>query len=135
MKYKPTPWKSKSFTIMAQSLAKIYIHLIFHIKTMSPKIRENDLERLHNYIGKLVKTTGCAEIINKLCNTFSVGFQLFSISFSSLFLLLDDSFLTVFQWSLEYIFEPDYADSMFNFNLSVKIYRSIDYQKKQKNNK
>ncbi len=47
---------------MAQSLSKIYIHLIFHIKTMSPKIRENDLERLHNYIGKLVKTTGCAEI-------------------------------------------------------------------------
>ena len=27
-----------------------------------PKIRENDLERLHNYIGKLVKTTGCVEI-------------------------------------------------------------------------
>lgn len=36
--------------------------MIFHIKTTSPKIRENDLERLHNYIGKLVKTTGCAEI-------------------------------------------------------------------------
>ena len=47
---------------MAQSLSKIYIHLIFHIKTTSPKIRENDLERLHNYTGKLVKTTGCAEI-------------------------------------------------------------------------
>ena len=31
---------------MAQSLSKIYIHLIFHIKTTSPKIRENDLERL-----------------------------------------------------------------------------------------
>ena len=36
--------------------------MIFHIKTTSPKIRENDLERLHNYIGKLVKTAGCAEI-------------------------------------------------------------------------
>ena len=47
---------------MAQSLSKFYIHLIFHIKTTSPKIRENDLERLHNYIGKLVKTTGCVEI-------------------------------------------------------------------------
>ena len=31
---------------MAQSLSKIYIHLIFHIKTTSPNIRENDLERL-----------------------------------------------------------------------------------------
>ena len=57
-----SPCKGKSFTIMAQSLSKIYIHLIFHIKTTSPKIRENDLERLHNYIGKLVKTTGCVEI-------------------------------------------------------------------------
>ena len=62
MIYKPTPCKGKSFKIMAQSLSKIYIHLIFHIKTTSPKIRENDLERLHNYIGKLVKTTGCTEI-------------------------------------------------------------------------
>ena len=47
---------------MAQSLSKIYIHLIFHIKSTSPQIRENDLERLHNYIGKLVKTAGCTEI-------------------------------------------------------------------------
>ena len=31
---------------MAQSLSKIYIHLIFHIKSTSPQIRENDLERL-----------------------------------------------------------------------------------------
>ena len=47
---------------MAQSLSKIYIHLIFHIKSTSPKIRENDLGRLHQYIGKLVKTSGCTEI-------------------------------------------------------------------------
>ena len=47
---------------MAQSLSKIYIHLIFHIKSTSPQIRENDLERLHHYIGKLVKTAGCTEI-------------------------------------------------------------------------
>ena len=52
----------KSFKIMAQSLSKIYIHLIFHIKSTSPKIRENDLGRLHQYIGKLVKTSGCTEI-------------------------------------------------------------------------
>ena len=47
---------------MAQSLSKIYIHLIFHIKSTSLKIRENDLGRLHQYIGKLVKTSGCTEI-------------------------------------------------------------------------
>ena len=57
-----TPCKGKSFKIMAQSLSKIYIHLIFHIKSTSPKIRENDLGRLHQYIGKLVKTSGCTEI-------------------------------------------------------------------------
>ena len=62
MIYKPTPCKGKSFKIMAQSLSKIYIHLIFHIKSTSPQIRENDLERLHSYIGKLVKTAGCTEI-------------------------------------------------------------------------
>ena len=57
-----TPCKGKSFKIMAQSLSKIYIHLIFHTKSTSPKIRENDLGRLHQYIGKLVKTSGCTEI-------------------------------------------------------------------------
>ena len=47
---------------MAQSLSKIYIHLIFHIKTTSPLIRIDDLERVHSYIGQLVNTTGCKEI-------------------------------------------------------------------------
>ena len=31
---------------MAQSLSKLYIHLIFHIKTTSPHISDEDLERL-----------------------------------------------------------------------------------------
>ena len=47
---------------MAQSLCKLYIHLIFHIKTTSPIIRDTDLERVHSYIGQLVNTTGCTEI-------------------------------------------------------------------------
>lgn len=47
---------------MAQSLCKIYIHLIFHIKTVSPQIRDADLEKVHSYIGQLVNTTGCTEI-------------------------------------------------------------------------
>ena len=47
---------------MAQSLCKIYIHLIFHIKTTSPSIRPEDIERLHSYIGKLITNTGCKEI-------------------------------------------------------------------------
>lgn len=47
---------------MAQSLSKIYIHLIFHIKSTSPEIDEEDLERVHSYIGQLVNTTGCGVI-------------------------------------------------------------------------
>ncbi|MBO5233523.1 MAG: transposase [Prevotella sp.] len=43
---------------MSQSLSKIYIHLIFHIKTTSPEIRDGELERVHSYIGQLVNTTG-----------------------------------------------------------------------------
>ena len=44
---------------MAQSLSKIYIHLIFHIKTTSSAIRQEDIERVHCYVGQLVNTTGC----------------------------------------------------------------------------
>ena len=47
---------------MAQSLSKIYIHLIFHIKTTSPAIRQEDIERVHCYVGQLVNTTGCKTV-------------------------------------------------------------------------
>ncbi|MBR2235152.1 MAG: transposase [Prevotella sp.] len=44
---------------MAQSLCKIYLHIVFHIKTTSPQIEDEHLERLHSYIGQLVNATGC----------------------------------------------------------------------------
>lgn len=44
---------------MSQSLCKIYLHIIFHVKTSSPIIDYEHLERLHSYIGGLVNTTGC----------------------------------------------------------------------------
>ena len=47
---------------MAQSLCKIYLHVVFHIKTTSPQINEEHLERVHSYIGQLVNTTGCQTI-------------------------------------------------------------------------
>lgn len=47
---------------MAQSLSKLYVHLVFHIKSTSPGIRETDFDRVHNYIGQLVNTTGCTDI-------------------------------------------------------------------------
>ena len=44
---------------MSQSLCKIYLHIIFHVKTSSPFIDYEHLERLHSYIGGLVNATGC----------------------------------------------------------------------------
>ena len=43
---------------MSQSLSQIYLHIIFHVKSTSPKIREDHLERVHSYIGQLVNATG-----------------------------------------------------------------------------
>lgn len=40
---------------MAQSLSKIYIHLVFHIKCNSAKIRETDKKDLFAYIGAIIK--------------------------------------------------------------------------------
>ena len=47
---------------MPQSLCKTYIHLIFHVKTTSPKIQDDDIDRIHSYIGQLVNNTGCIDI-------------------------------------------------------------------------
>jgi REP element-mobilizing transposase RayT len=58
-----SPCKGKSNQIMSQSLYKIYIHIIFHIKTVSPSIEEEHLERLHSYIGQLINTTGCQTML------------------------------------------------------------------------
>ena len=44
---------------MAQSLCKIYLHVIFHIKTTSPQVSNEHLPRLHAYVGQLVNSTGC----------------------------------------------------------------------------
>ena len=47
---------------MPQSLSKVYLHIVFHIKTTSPPIRQCDWERVHAYIGQLVNTTGCVNV-------------------------------------------------------------------------
>ena len=44
---------------MSQSLCKIYLHIIFHVKITSPTIDDEHLERVHSYIGELINTTGC----------------------------------------------------------------------------
>jgi REP element-mobilizing transposase RayT len=47
---------------MAQSLSKIYLHIIFHTKTTSPVVQSDHIPRLHAYIGQLIKSTGCYAI-------------------------------------------------------------------------
>ena len=47
---------------MSQSLTKIYLHIVFHLKTTCRKIRPEDIASLHRYIGKVVNIAGCQKI-------------------------------------------------------------------------
>ena len=40
---------------MAQSLSKLYVHIIFHIKSNSCHIRNQDKEELFAYLGSIIK--------------------------------------------------------------------------------
>ena len=54
---------------MAQSLNKIFLHNIFYIKTASPKILDDDMGRVHEYIGQLINTTGCQAVrVGGICD-------------------------------------------------------------------
>ena len=48
---------------MAQSLSKLYIHIIFHIKSNSVAIREEDESKLYAYIGSIIKSNQSIPII------------------------------------------------------------------------
>lgn len=48
---------------MAQSLSKIFMHIVFHIKYNSVEIRECDKERLYAYIGSVIKSNESIPII------------------------------------------------------------------------
>ncbi len=40
---------------MSQSLSKLYIHIVFHIKNGSSKIRKEEKGELYSYIGSIIK--------------------------------------------------------------------------------
>lgn len=40
---------------MPQSLSKLYIHIIFHIRNNAPLLRKADQDRLYAYIGAIIK--------------------------------------------------------------------------------
>lgn len=43
------------------SLCKVVVHLVFHVKTTSPKIKTSDLNRVFAYLGGIIKNLkGCA---------------------------------------------------------------------------
>ncbi len=48
---------------MAQSYAKIIIHIVFHIKPRTTFFQESDLPRVHQYIGGVVNRLGGQSII------------------------------------------------------------------------
>lgn len=47
---------------MSQSLSKVYLHLIFHVKTTSVRMNEQDWAYIHAYIGKVLNDLGCRSI-------------------------------------------------------------------------
>jgi len=48
---------------MAQSLSKLFIHIIFHIKNPLAKIRKEDKNDLYAYIGAIIKDNDSIPII------------------------------------------------------------------------
>lgn len=48
---------------MPQSLAKLYIHIIFHIKSTSVTIRKKKAHELYAYIGSIIKSADSVPII------------------------------------------------------------------------
>ena len=48
---------------MAQSLAKIVVHIIYHIKTTSVQIREEDNNELYAFISDVIKRNGSIPIL------------------------------------------------------------------------
>ena len=48
---------------MAQSLSKLFIHIIYHIKRNSCTIRKQEKDELYAYIGSIIKDTGSIPII------------------------------------------------------------------------
>ncbi|MEN8117353.1 MAG: transposase [Bacteroidota bacterium] len=48
---------------MSQSLSKIFIHIVFHIKSNSCKIRAEEKQELYAYIGSIIKDNNSIPIL------------------------------------------------------------------------
>ena len=47
---------------MSQSLSKIFVHAVWHIKTTSPQIHMEDRKNLYSYMGGILKQLECIPI-------------------------------------------------------------------------
>ena len=54
--------QGKEGKFMGSSLVKIDMHIIFHIKTTSPRLEPDDLERIWCYIGGIIRNIGGAVV-------------------------------------------------------------------------
>lgn len=88
-------------------------------------IHEYFLKRFAYIYNRFESIPALGLVLRKLHNNFPLYFQLFSIYFSFLFLLLNDSFLTVFNDIFNIILNRLTPILLFNLNLSVKNYRSF----------
>ena len=62
---------------MAQSLSKILVHAVWHIKTTSPEIKKDDRFDLYGYMFGVLNTIGCTPIcINGVGNHVHLLFAL-----------------------------------------------------------
>ena len=47
---------------MASTLVKMYVHLVFNVKSTGIRIREEDLERVFSYLGGIIRSVGGAPV-------------------------------------------------------------------------
>ena len=48
---------------MAQSLSKVFIHIVFHVNIASAKIREEDNNNLYTHVGNIIKSNNSIPIL------------------------------------------------------------------------
>lgn len=48
---------------MSQSLSKLFVHIIFHIKSASVEIRKDEANELYAYIGSILKDLNCIPVL------------------------------------------------------------------------
>lgn len=62
---------------MPQSLAQLYVHLIFSTKNREPVLRTEDREHLHSYLGGILRQVECPVLgVGSVCDHVHLVFRL-----------------------------------------------------------